>query len=124
MGSFKAMSETEMDIMKIIWEVDSEVTANEILDMYNSTKEKDLKIQTISTFLNRLTNKELLNLKRIGRTNYYSARITLDEYKHNEAQSILNKMYKGSVKNFLSALYNKNVNESELDDIKEWFSKK
>lgn len=124
MITFKGMSETEMDIMKIIWEEGREITANEVLNIFNNTKKKDLKIQTISTFLNRLTSKELLNLKRVGRINYYSARITLEEYKQNEAQSILNKMYKGSIKNFLAALYNKNVKEDELDEINEWFSKK
>ena len=118
---FQKLSNTEMDIMQIIWDSKIPVTSSSLLDIFAKEKDKEWKGQTISTFLSRLVKKGLLTFKKNGRTNYYYAKITLDEYKQNEAQSILNKMYMGSISNFLSALYNnKKVTH---DELKDWFSK-
>lgn len=124
MKEFQKLSETEMDIMKIIWSKDEAITSGELLEIFNA-KDKEWKAQTISTFLSRLTNKGLLVMRKEGRSNYYSAKISLEEYKRNEAESILNKLYKGSIKNFLAALYgNKKVSKEDVEDLKDWFSKK
>ena len=51
--------------------------------------------------------------------------LTMEEYRQREAEGILNDMYKGSVKKFLSALYyGKKMNKKEIDELKEWFSDK
>ena len=124
MKEFQKLSETEMEIMKIIWSKDEAITSGELLEIFNN-KDKEWKTQTISTFLTRLVNKGLLTMERSERSNYYRARINFEEYKQNEAESILNKLYKGSIRNFLSALYgNKKVSKEDIDDLKDWFSKK
>lgn len=125
MNKFQRLSDTEMELMSIIWELNKEVTSAELLEIVEKVKEKKWSGQTISTFLSRMVEKGVLTSDKRGRTNYYIAIVTIEEYRQKEAESILNDMYKGSIKKFLSALYNgKKMNKEEIDELKEWFSDK
>lgn len=124
MSKFQKLSDTEMELMLIIWNLNKEVTSGELLDIVDKKKGKRWSSQTISTFLSRMIEKEVLTSNKVGRTNYYTPSVSLDEYKQREAEGILNDMYKGSVKSFLSALYyGKKIKKEEIDELKEWFSK-
>ena len=114
------ISESEMKIMRIIWQKEKAVTASEVLD----EAREDWKITTVLTFLKRLTDKGMIEAEKIGKTNYYSAVMSEDAYKKKQSEEFLNDMYSGSVKNFLAALYGgeKPVKE-DIDEIKEWFEK-
>lgn len=115
------MSETEMELMKVIWEINDPVQSNELLIIFKE-KGKSWKGQTISTFLSRLVDKGLLLVNKQGRSNTYVPRFSPEEYNKYKAQSILNSMYQGSVKNFLSALYDgEEISEGELKELKQWF---
>ena len=62
---------------------------------------------------------------RQGHSNLYTAKVSCDEYKKYQTQGILKKLYKGSLKNFLSALYfEEDINDNELKEIKDWFNEK
>lgn len=118
------LSETEMEVMQAIWESTSPITSKELLKLF-SQKGKEWKAQTISTFLSRLVNKGLLTISKQGRHNIYTSRLSYDEYKKWEAQSMLNKMYQGSIRNFLSTLYDgEKVPQKDINELKQWFSEK
>ena len=125
MKKFQKLSDTEMEIMTIIWGLNKEVTSAELLNIIEKEKGKRWSGQTIATFLSRMIEKgDLTSIKR-GRANYYMFSLTMEEYRQREAEGILNDMYKGSVKKFLSALYyGKKMNKKEIDELKEWFSDK
>lgn len=118
------LSETEMELMQVIWNIDRPVKSNELLTIFTKDKGKEWKGQTIATFLSRLVEKGVLFVKKEGRSNLYIPRLSLKEYKKREAQSLLDVLYEGSVKNFLATLYDEKVPSDELDEIKEWFSDK
>ncbi|MCG9969476.1 BlaI/MecI/CopY family transcriptional regulator [Pelotomaculum terephthalicicum JT] len=121
MTKFQKLSETEMEVMQIIWESDHPVTSGELLDIFARSKGKEWKGQTIATFLARLVEKGVLNSAKQGRANTYTPRISPEEYRCLEAQSVLDMMYEGSVKNFLAALYDgKKVTRDELAELKQW----
>lgn len=125
MKNFQKLSDTEMEIMTIIWGLNKEVTSSELLNIIEKEKGKRWSGQTIATFLSRMTEKEVLTSVKRGRSNYYISSVTKEEYRQREAEGILNDMYKGSVKKFLSALYyGKKMNKKEIDELKEWFSEK
>ncbi|MEN8077312.1 BlaI/MecI/CopY family transcriptional regulator [Clostridioides difficile] len=125
MKKFQKLSDTEMEIMRIIWKLNKEVTSSELLNIIEKEKGKKWSGQTIATFLSRMVEKEVLTSIKRGRTNYYISSVTNEEYKQREAEGILNEMYKGSVKKFLSALYyGKKIDKKEIDELKEWFSDK
>jgi len=121
MKKFYKMSESEMEIMKTIWELAAPVTIVQLLDIFEIRK---WKVQTMGTFLTRLTDKGLLSVNKQKNTNYYTSVITEQEYNRLEAQNLLSTMYDGSLENFLSALYGgKKINANEAENLKKWFEK-
>lgn len=124
MINFQKLSETEMEVMQVIWDSGKPITSSELLNFFTG-KGKEWKGQTIATFLARLVDKGVLNAKKQGRANIYEARMSLEEYKSKEAKSLLHTHYKGSVKNFLVTLYNgEDITKGELAELRSWFSKK
>lgn len=125
MGKIEKLSEAEKETMDIIWNLNRKVTSSEIMKIFNERRGKKWSAQTISTFLSRIVDKGILKADREGRTNYYYSIVSKEEYERDQAENILNNLYKGSLKNFLSALYyKKEVTEKEYEEINEWFSKK
>lgn len=125
MKEFQKLSETEMELMEVIWKLNHPVKSSEMLDIFSKSKGKKWKGQTIATFLARLVDKGLLVVKKEGRANIYTPRLSLEEYKKLEAQSLLDVLYDGSVKNFLSTLYDgENISKEEIKELKQWFSEK
>lgn len=111
------ISESEMKIMKLIWQRGA-MTAADVLDEAH----EDWKITTVFTFLKRLCDKGMLEVSKDGKINYYKACVTEDEYKRSQSEEFLNDMYSGSVKNFLAALYGGDKPaKKDIDELKEWF---
>ena len=61
MRQFQKLSETEAELMQVIWECDHPVTSSELLRIFAEEKGKQWKGQTISTFLSRLVDKGVLS---------------------------------------------------------------
>lgn len=125
MKNVQKLSDTEMELMEVIWECDPPVTSTELLRIF-AERGKEWKAQTISTFLSRLVDKGALSIvKRQGRTNSYAPVLSQEEYKLQETQSILNNLYQGSVKNLISALYDGDrLSDEDIAELKQWFSRK
>ena len=118
---FEKMSDSEMEIMKTIWELAAPVTIVQLLGIFESRK---WKVQTMGTFLTRLADKGLLSVNKQKNTNFYTAAITEQEYNRLEAENLLSSMYDGSLENFLSALYGgKKFDVNEADKLKKWFER-
>jgi len=126
MANFQKLSETEMEVMQIIWESAHPITSSELLDIFAKKKGKEWKGQTIATFLARLIEKGVLtSTRKHGRTNMYSPCISPEEYHSKEAKSLLEKLYEGSVKNFLATLYDgKELSKDEVTELRRWFAEK
>lgn len=122
MTKFQKLTDTEMEVMQVIWRLDRSVTSSELLEIFS---EKSWKGQTINTFLSKLVDKGLLSVTRgKWRVNHYSPFVTFKEYKKREAKSVLDTMYQGSMTTFLATLYDDEVTEDELNELKDWFSDK
>ena len=92
------ISEAEMEIMKIIWKKNEQVTTGGILEELP----KD-------------------NSWKVGKLNHYSAKITEDEYKAIQADNFLEDMHNGSVKNFIATLFNnKKISKNDIAELKKW----
>ena len=126
MTNFQKLSETEMEVMQIIWASGHPMTSSELLDIFTRNKGKEWKGQTMATFLSRLVEKGvLISTKQQGRTNIYEPYMSLEEYQSREANSLLETLYEGSVKNFLATLYDgKELTKDEIADLRRWFAEK
>lgn len=124
MKPIQKMSDTELELMEVIWDFNRPVITNDLLQIF-AEKGKAWKSQTISTFLARLVEKEFLKSTKNGRSNTYLPCLSRDDYRLMETENILNGIYQGSVKNMLSALYDGDkLSDDDITELKQWFSEK
>lgn len=113
------ISDAEYEIMKIIWNESEEVTSADIIEKLG--KDNFWKHTTILTLAKRLVDKNVLNIRKEKRINYYSPKISKDEYKSYQANGFIEEMYDGSIKSLVASLYdNKKIDEEDLKELKNW----
>ncbi|NRT33404.1 putative transcriptional regulator [Clostridium beijerinckii] len=113
------ISDAEMEIMKIIWKKNDQITTAEILDAL--PKENSWKVTTIMTLISRLTEKGILSVTKVGKLNNYFPKITEEQYRAIQTDNFLEDMHKGSVKNFMATLFNnKKISNKDIAELKEW----
>ena len=121
MDRSKKLSETEYEIMEVLWNSEVPMSASQILSYFAEHRNKEWKAQTLATFLSRLTQKGLLTSNREGRVPYYWPNKTCEEYQKSNAQRILDTLYGGSIKNFFAALYGESqMSEEDREALKQW----
>ena len=119
----KKLPDSELEIMLIIWEYERPVTRFEIEDKLD--EERNLSPTTILSFLSRLQEKGFLEVSKDGKNNVYSAIIDKESYMQAESKNMLKKLYKNSVKNFLTALYDgNNLTEKDLQELEAYIEER
>lgn len=91
----------EEEIMLYIWEV-GEVKSRQILEHFNTEKNKDWKKQTLNTHLSHLIEKQVLAAEGEARKIYRPA-ISKKAYKHQKAKNTVARFFGGSLNNFVAA---------------------
>ncbi len=115
----KKLGDTEIEIMKILWEKSQPVTSGEILEELNVCK--NWKLSSLMTALDRLAGKGFLICDRTTRTNYYQAIISREEYQIEESKFFLEKIFSNSVQKLVANLYDgEAINKEDLASLKEW----
>ena len=114
-----AITDSEYSIMKILW--NSEKTMS-VSDIVKALDENDWTPSTISTFLQRLLKKNIISCEKKGNANLYYPILKQEDYNISETKNFLSKMYKGSVKNLVAALYEKKqLSKEELSELRDMF---
>lgn len=117
----KRLPESELEIMMIIWKHDRPVNRMEIEEYLK----KNVAAPTILSFLNRLEAKSFVSVEKKGKVNWYTPLIKEEEYLQRESRNILQKMYRNSLKNFVTALYDGDgLSEQELEELQDFINEK
>ena len=98
----QTITDSEYTIMKILWKSEKKMT---VADVVKALDGNDWTASTVSTFLQRLLKKEVISCDKKGKTNLYYPLLKQSEYDLRETENFLSKIYKGSVKNLVAALY-------------------
>ncbi|MDD3308319.1 MAG: BlaI/MecI/CopY family transcriptional regulator [Acetobacterium sp.] len=123
MRKIQKISESEREVMQVIWDSGQPLSSADILQAFQ--EKKNWKPTTVLTFLARLAEKGIITASKNGKTNQYSPLISENEYKQFETRLFLNTIHKGSVKSFMTALYEANdIKSEEIEELKKWFSQK
>ncbi|MBC1547786.1 BlaI/MecI/CopY family transcriptional regulator [Listeria sp. FSL L7-1435] len=121
--SIKAISKSELEVMKIIWEYGRAV---QYADVAEKLSERDFlwKKNTILTFLTRLVEKNLLRVKKIGRKNEYYALVSENEYLEQQTETFVEDIYEGDVKGLITNLVqNDLISPDELEDLQRFWKR-
>ncbi|MBU9728597.1 MULTISPECIES: BlaI/MecI/CopY family transcriptional regulator [Diplocloster] len=110
-----SISESEWQVMKIIWN-DPPQTLQEILEKLKHT---DWSKTTIQTYIARLVKKGALSTKRQGKGYLYYPAISESECQLAESQNFLRRVYDGSLSSMVSGFVkSKSLSREELDALK------
>ena len=115
----QTITDSEYTIMKILWNADGKMTVSDVVSALDGN---DWTPSTVSTFLQRLLKKNVISCEKKGNTNLYFPVLKQKEYDMSETESFLLKIYKGSVKNLVAALYeNKKLSKEDMSELKSMF---
>ena len=113
----KKLSDSEFEIMKVLWKENKALTSNEILDGVND--KLDWKLASLMTALARMVDKGYVCCDRSNRTNYYSAIVSEEQYKIEESESFLEKLYDKSATKLIASLYKgSKISGKEIKDLR------
>lgn len=117
----KKLSESEFEIMKILWSRDNPMTSNEILDEIKV--QRDWKLASLMATLARMVEKGYVYCDRSTRTNYYTAVVEEEQYKIEESQQLLDKLFNKSAAKLIASLYNgKKFSNKDIKELKTYIN--
>lgn len=111
------VTESELEILKILWKLEKATTNEIVSELDNNTSWSP---RTIQTLISRLSKKEVLGIEKLNKKTYiYYPLITEAEYKNFANNSLLNKLYNGSFNLMMSTfIKNTQLSESDIGDLK------
>lgn len=111
------ISETEWEIMTIVWKRHP-ITANEILD-HLATRDSTWHPKTARTLLGRLVRKGALGYKPHGRSYAYRPKVTEAECVAQMSESFIDRFFGGSLKPMLSHFVQRQkLSHQEIQELK------
>ena len=111
----KALPDSELDIMLVIWHGGNGVEAPRILEGL----ERPLTASALHSYLKRLEEKGFLRCEKAGRVNRYTPLISEEEYRRQAGGAVLEKLYDGSLKTFTAALWDGGrLSEADVDELR------
>lgn len=100
-NTFEKLSDCELQIMSILWSNKEDITLADIEKAAASRFGKEWKLQTIATFMTRLSKKKFVDIYRIERYSHYKYLISKDEYCDYLIKDTCNLLYDTSIEEFV-----------------------
>lgn len=116
------LSDLEWQIIKVIWEK-QEASVREVWEAAFPDQEKAY--TTIQTYLDRMVEKNILEKRKVGLVNFYSARIEQGALVRRAAENLATRVFDGSIGQLAAFLVNSyKLSEDDLDAIKKLIQEK
>ena len=113
------LTDCEVLVMRVIWNSAEIMSIQEITSKINHTFHKDLKTQTVSTFLSRAVKKGYLEMKRNGRSFDYYPLVSEQEYGKREINKCVEIWSDGKLENLIASFSETNkLSEQEKMQIR------
>ncbi|MCH1940465.1 BlaI/MecI/CopY family transcriptional regulator [Holdemania massiliensis] len=115
------MSDSEKEIMKLIWDHGGVITISELLDQIDQTG-KDWKRTTVRTFISRLIDKGMLISQKEGRGALYIAQVSEAEYLKAQSVQFVNQVFGGNVSTLLTSLFGQQcLDKKEVEELEKFW---
>ncbi len=116
MNDKQKISESEYEVMKVIWD-NFPISTNEIIEKFENKSEWSPK--TIQTLISRLVKKGVITYEKHSRVFVYTPVISENEYINQESKSFLNKFYNGTINSMLLNFIEEDVlSDEDIDELK------
>ncbi len=118
MNKVPRISETEWEIMKVVW-AKAPCSAAEVIETL-SRADATWHPKTIKTFLTRLVSKRALSFSKEGRAYLYCPRVTEPQCVDAASESFLERVFGGSLKPMLAHFVeHKKLSAAEIRELKQ-----
>ena len=115
-----AVSETEWEILKMLWKHGESIRQSELLSLFEK-EGREWKRQTLNTFLSRLEKKGLVRREAGMATPVYNE----EEYNVMQMREAIDTMYSGKFSNLLASFINRNeLSQEEAIELRQLLDKK
>lgn len=121
MNSQQQISDSELEIMRIIWKSGGEIRFGPLMEGLEQNG-ISWKPNTVLTFLTRLAEKGLLRTEKEGRLNIYHALCTEQEYLAGLTEGFLDKVYGGNAKSLVASLLRRErLTGGDIDELRSFW---
>jgi BlaI family transcriptional regulator, penicillinase repressor len=118
MKKMPRISETEWEVMKVVW-AHAPCTAGQIIELLTQA-DATWHPKTIKAFLNRLVNKRVLGFRQEGRAYLYRPLVRESECVAAASESFLDRVFGGALKPMLAHFVErKRLSAAEVRELKE-----
>jgi predicted transcriptional regulator len=115
-NSGKLLTETELELMNILWRLKEGSVADAIAQL---PKERNLAYTSVSTILRILEQKGVLKTRKEGRGHIYIPELKKNDYEAKAVRHVVERVFEGTpvalVRQLLDSV---NLNESDLKEMK------
>jgi predicted transcriptional regulator len=117
------LPESELEIMKILWEAGEPVLSTDIMERL--PEEKEWKLTTVLTLLSRLIEKQFAASEGKARLHRYYPLVQEKDYLQTETEHFFKKMHKGSLKSLIATLYeSEGLSEKDIKELEDWMKER
>ena len=122
MSKMPKISESEWQVMKVIWD-ENPITSNRVVEVLSDSTPWNPK--TIKTLLSRLVQKGAVGHENEGRSYLYYPLIEETVLAKAESQSFLKRVFRGALKPMIATMVeSEDLTEEEIEELRHLLSKK
>lgn len=123
MGGFVHLPDTELEIMKAIWEEGRTLSTSEVKAILE--RSRPWNVSALQTLLNRLISRGFLESYKEGKNRFYRPLVAERDYLAVENRLFLEKMNNRSLTKLVASLYESHtVSEEDLDELEAFIREK
>ncbi len=117
MKEIPKISNSEWEVMKIIWSHDEISSINIIQNLKDNSQWKP---STVKSLINRLLNKKAIGFNKLGNEYLYFPLVLEAECVKLESKSFVNRVFNGSIKSMLLTFAESNeITETDIAELKD-----
>ena len=116
MEKLKKLPDAEFDIMKVVWANEPPITTTEIMKQLGYQKE--WKIQTLVSLMQRLTERGYLRSEKHGKERTYFPLVKKEDYLKFETSNFMRQFHDNSFLNLVTTLYgDKSLTSDDIEEL-------
>ncbi len=122
MKKLTRLPDTELEVMKVVWQKGNGVSTSEIKQELD--KQRTWNVSALQTLLNRLIDRGFLTSYKKGKNKLYDIVVEQESYLAFENSSFLKKVNENSVTKLVASLYHSRcISKKDLQELAEFIEK-
>ena len=116
MSEIMRLPDTELEIMKVIWESGETLSTSEVKILLE--RQRPWNVSALQTLLNRLIDRGFLESYKEGKNRFYTPLVAEKDYLAVENKAFLEKVNDHSVTKLVASLFDSHsISEADLDEL-------